>query len=286
MADSGIKSDKSSIDILDGECHELVAQALRSTLSTQIAQSTLAQILLRALQAQPLGSDFFNVRLIEFIAVGVHEVAKYLYKLDSKGHQDDGIETWVPPKNEDWDWWWRRYPDGPPPTLFYHTYYFDHEQYPDGAADMVGYWAESRILGGVIVFDRKRELATNAVFIHPDRDEVTYRICELTGEQKTSLVRFLIAPPLETGRDSLQCPLPIIPGTENTNRIDPEEPISWTGIYRDAWERNLHTEELGDGRRRDVWRKASELDWLTFDAWMEARGRYYSRLERYPELFP
>jgi hypothetical protein len=44
MADSGIKSDKSSIDILDGECHELVAQALRNTLSTEIVQSTLAQI--------------------------------------------------------------------------------------------------------------------------------------------------------------------------------------------------------------------------------------------------
>lgn len=240
--------------------------------------------LLRALQAQPPGSDSLNTRLIEFIAVGVHEVAKYLYQLDSKGHQDDGIETWVPPKNEDWDWWWRRYPDGPPPALFYHTYYFDHEQYPDGAADMVGYWAESRILGGVIVFDRKTEPASDAVFIHPDRDEVTYRICELTGEQKTSLVRFLIAPPSE--RDSLQCPLPITPGTENTNRIDPEEPISWTGVYRDKWERNLHTQELGDGRMRDVWSKASEVDWLTYDAWMEARGRYYSRLERYPELFP
>jgi hypothetical protein len=44
MADSGIKSDKSSIGILDDQCHELVARALRNTLSTEIAQSTLAQI--------------------------------------------------------------------------------------------------------------------------------------------------------------------------------------------------------------------------------------------------
>lgn len=44
MADSGIKSDKSSIDILDCGGHESVGRALRNTLSTEIAQSTLAQI--------------------------------------------------------------------------------------------------------------------------------------------------------------------------------------------------------------------------------------------------
>lgn len=44
MADSGIKSDKSSINILDGEYHELVARAVRNTLLTEIAQSTFAQI--------------------------------------------------------------------------------------------------------------------------------------------------------------------------------------------------------------------------------------------------
>lgn len=44
MADSGIKSKEVSISILDGECRELVARALRNTLSTEIVQSTLAQI--------------------------------------------------------------------------------------------------------------------------------------------------------------------------------------------------------------------------------------------------
>ncbi|KAL1882860.1 hypothetical protein Daus18300_000498 [Diaporthe australafricana] len=316
MAESNIiLSDKSSVNVLNSEYHDLVARALRNTLSTEIAQSTFAQIvdglpllsvledthagldpepepdhplftheslcpgalektreilrifdienlkfdtsLLHALQAHQTGSDSFNTRLIEFIAVAAHEVAKYLYKLDSKGHQDDDL----------------------PPTFFKHAYYFDYEQYPDGVVDMVGYWAESRILGGVILFDRKTEPASDAVFIHPDREEATYRICELTGEQKTSLVRFLLAPLSE----NLRCPLPIASGAENTHRIDPEEPISWTGIYRDAWERELHTEELGDGRGRDVWSKSSELDWLTFEAWQEARARYNSRFERYSE---
>lgn len=237
--------------------------------------------LLHALQGQSTGSDSFNTRLIEFIAVAIHEVAKHLYKLDSKGHQDDGIETWVPPKNKDWDWWWEQNPNGPPPTLFQHRFYFDHEQYPDGVADMVGYWAESRILAGLILFDRKTEPVSDAVFIHPDRNEVTYRICGLTGEQKTSLVRFLLAATLE--RDGPRCPLPITPGLENTNRVDPEEPISWTGVYRDAWERKLHIEELGDGRSRDVWSLSSPSDWVTFDAWQEARSRYFTRSERWPD---
>lgn len=237
--------------------------------------------LLRALEAERPGSNSFNARLIEVIAVAVHEVAKHLYRLDSKGHQDDNIENWVPPRNEAWDWWWRHHPNGPPPTLFQHEYYFDHDKYPDGVADTVGYWAESRILGGVILFDRKSEPASDAVFIHPDRDEVTYRICELTEEQKTSLVRFLLAPISE--RDSVQCRLPITPDLRNINRVDPEEPISWTGVYRDIWERDIHTDELGDGRSRDVWSKVSENDWITFDLWQEARGRYYSRFERYPD---
>lgn len=221
------------------------------------------------------------MRFIEFVAVSVHEVAKHLYRL--KGHQNDGIESWIPPKNKDWDWWWRQHPNGPAPTLFQHTWYFDHDKYPDGAADMVGYWAESRVLGGVILFDRKTEPASDAVFIHPDRDSVTYRICELTEVQKSSLIRFLLAPLSE--RDSLQCPLPVIPDLKNIHRVDPEEPISWTGVYRDIWERELHPDELGDGRCRDVWSKGDEYNFLNFEAWQEARGRYFSRYDRYPEGF-
>ncbi|KAG8167532.1 hypothetical protein KVR01_003221 [Diaporthe batatas] len=197
--------------------------------------------------------------------------------MDGRGHQADNIESWVPPKNEDWDYWWRQNPNGPPPTLFQHTYYFDHHKYPDGVADTVGYWAESRILGGVILFDRKAEPASDAVFIHPDRENVTYRICELTKEQKTALVAYLLAP-LSKG-DGTQCLLPITPDLRNVNRVDPEEPISWTGVYRDIWEREIHTDELGDGRARCVWSKASELDWVTFEDWQDARARYFSRYD-------
>lgn len=42
----------------------------------------------------------------------------------------------------------------PNPTDFYHTEYKDWEQYPQGVADMVGYWAEFELFGGVVIFDR------------------------------------------------------------------------------------------------------------------------------------
>lgn len=42
----------------------------------------------------------------------------------------------------------------PAPAAFYHMSYCHAEQYPRGFADVVGYWAESKIFGGVVVFDR------------------------------------------------------------------------------------------------------------------------------------
>lgn len=41
-----------------------------------------------------------------------------------------------------------------PRLAFRNKHYRDAEQYPDGDADVAGYWAETKILGGVAVFDR------------------------------------------------------------------------------------------------------------------------------------
>lgn len=40
------------------------------------------------------------------------------------------------------------------PHLFFNIHYRAYEQYPFGIADMAGYWAEDRIFGGVVLFDR------------------------------------------------------------------------------------------------------------------------------------
>jgi hypothetical protein len=47
-------------------------------------------------------------------------------------------------------------PNGPPPTLFMHNWYCYYDNYPEGVADGVGYWAEARILGGVVLFDGRQ----------------------------------------------------------------------------------------------------------------------------------
>lgn len=48
------------------------------------------------------------------------------------------------------------YPIGQLPTLFLHRNYQDFKQYPNEVADIVGYWAEAQIFGGVVLFDRRK----------------------------------------------------------------------------------------------------------------------------------
>jgi hypothetical protein len=40
------------------------------------------------------------------------------------------------------------------PVDFYHPGYNNWQQYPRGIPDMVGYWAEAQLFGGVVLFDR------------------------------------------------------------------------------------------------------------------------------------
>ncbi|KAG6356538.1 hypothetical protein INS49_014411 [Diaporthe citri] len=153
--------------------------------------------LLNAFQAAAPGSRVFKTRLIETLAVAIHQIAVKLYKNNpdlapgssSTVHK---VHAWEPPKDPDsyWDTWWEFHPHGPPPTLFHHAWYINHDHYPNGAADVAGYRAESRIIGGVVLFDRSGS-DPDAVYLHPDRDQVTYRISKLTDEQKTTLVDFL-----------------------------------------------------------------------------------------------
>ncbi|RFU23708.1 hypothetical protein B7463_g12630, partial [Scytalidium lignicola] len=221
--------------------------------------------LLYAYQAASSGSRSFNIHLIEIIAIAVHEIAVMVFKLDTNLHKDDGITSWIAPKeNEEW---WRLYPDGPPPTLFYHNWYMDYQQYPNGIADMVGYWAEARILGGVILFDRHTP-ESDTVFLFPEREDVTYRICKLLDSQKRQLLDFF------SSESPQHNPLPILSNGNNLQRVDPEEPISRTGIYRDKWERNPRPLYFGDGRSRTVY---DPLNFPTRQDQNEAQVRWKQR---------
>lgn len=233
----------------------------------------LSQAILAYQSANP-GSRAFNTRLIDLVAVSVHQIAVILFKLDTSLHKDSGIVEWQPSRTD--EMFWDSMPQGLPPAIFFHEFYVDHDQYPDGVADIVGYWAESCILGGVILFDRNIA-ESDAVYIHPDRRHVTYRICKLLDVQKKSLLDFLT----DEGATPA-CPLPIIPDRNNMPRVDPEEPLSATGVYRDLWERKDLPQFGGaDRRATDV---LSRMDWPTDADWNASKERWMDKLIREDEL--
>ncbi|KAK3897432.1 hypothetical protein C8A05DRAFT_39023, partial [Staphylotrichum tortipilum] len=59
---------------------------------------------------------------------------------------------------------------------------------------MVGYWAEARILGGVVLFDRgaSGHEECGEVYFQSDRPNITYRLYALTDEQKQKLFSMFI----------------------------------------------------------------------------------------------
>jgi hypothetical protein len=186
------------------------------------------------------------MQLIELAALAVHEIAVQLFQMEPAFHLEDEIAPWKPPNGHlsaDIEEQW--------PTLFRHTWYLNYQQYPHGLADVAGFWAESRIFGGVVLFDRRNpslipESERDSIWFHPSREDVTYRIFQLLEDQKQALLRFLTSesPDLST--------LPILGDERNITREDPEEPIQETQIYRNIWERNTVVQGAANYRLRDV----------------------------------
>lgn len=223
--------------------------------------------------------------------MAVHQIAVKLFKTSSSLHTDDKLGRWRPSD----DLIKIYYPLPFPETLFNHAWYRYHDQYPEGVADMVGYWAESRIFGGVVLFDRREpdsapdvdvslpgppighdhELTpdqSSAIYLHPDRRHVTYRIYRLLDDQKRQLVDFLlsdITPPAA-------CTIPILGDLNNRHRVDPEEKIMETGIYRDKWERRQCSIRV-DRRYRDV---IDLFNYNTQEEWDQSRERYNKRPDK------
>ncbi|KAH6651682.1 hypothetical protein BKA67DRAFT_537542 [Truncatella angustata] len=228
--------------------------------------------LLRSYRASPPGSLAFGRQILELVAVAVHKTAIYLFRKDFRLHDqhywdNDGLSiqnvtSWqsVPMDNnifktvEPW------------PTLFTHPAFTAYEQYPNGVADMVGYWAEDRILGGVLLFDRTKDGGNGAsgyepnVYLQSSRPKRTYLIYQLTDAQQQSLLDFLLLPtppvPLsETSNPKIPAPsclLPLLFSSENLVSIDPEFAVVNNKIYRDVWERPPPRPYQGLIRDRDV----------------------------------
>lgn len=193
--------------------------------------------------------------------------------MDTSHHKDDDIASWIPPPE---DQFWEFYPPGPWPTLFRHGWYVDHDQYPNGVGDMVGFWAEARIFGGVVLFDRRDpstcdDAQPDSIWLHPDRYDITYRIYQLSDEQRQRLLDFLTAEDPDLGL------LPILGDEKNMRREDPEEPIEETGIYRSLWERRPLSPDAVDGRLKDVW---DQFNYPLRTDYRRAQRRAYDRKAR------
>lgn len=96
----------------------------------------------------------WKLRLIEFLAVAIHDIAAMLWSLDDGPHKHAELEDWRTSRLESETQDKVELANLPPHTWFWHNQYKDYDQYPKGIADIVGYWAETQIFGGVVLFDR------------------------------------------------------------------------------------------------------------------------------------
>ncbi|RKK26191.1 hypothetical protein BFJ63_vAg6645 [Fusarium oxysporum f. sp. narcissi] len=207
------------LDVLDNEHRKVLERAVRNLLSTEVAEVIYAQILdgLPTEKSLRDSSDYVKdhpVHSIQHteICPGYVEKARefsnqfdlsqlqikfkigaHLFDLDDGAHKHKVYEEWRQTVLEEKERRVesQRYYD-PPPIAFCHRAYRYPEQYPKGLADVVGYWAESKILGGVVVFDRgETEQECNAMWIHGDLIRGPRTLYSPTKEQFDALTRFL-----------------------------------------------------------------------------------------------
>ncbi|KAL1861439.1 hypothetical protein VTK73DRAFT_7074 [Phialemonium thermophilum] len=187
--------------------------------------------ILEAYGESPLGSRTFKLRLIELLAVACHDLAALLHQKYDEGFHK-GAHAWTPP-NVSEPRWQVAPPPPRPPTVFFHAAYDALDQYPRGVADMVGYWAESRVFGKVVLFDRgEDETGCHDVFIYPNGGRRL--IFQPSEEQVDRLYTFLTTPASES--KEIPSPLPLVP-EKYARRVDPWDAFASLHIFRDRYER-------------------------------------------------
>lgn len=207
------------------------------------------------------------------MAVALHQVDVHLFQKGDKIHDqhqppesDNSISSvtlWEPtPK--------LYYKFEVQPTMFAHPAFVAHDLYPNGIADMVGYWAEDRILGGILLLDRSKEETGDAVelpnvYFESSRPARTHFIYQLTDQQQNDLLDFLLSP--TSDKDTPSCPLPLLDyHKDNHVTVDPEFAIVESKVYRDPWERPPPSLTRGGRLNRDVeeWINEAEEEWKTW----------------------
>jgi hypothetical protein len=253
----------------------------------------------------PPGSKLFATRLIEIVAVAIHQFGVLLYQLDLRLHQGSNIEEivrWTMPRTPDdlEDWM----PVPARPTIFNHSGYLNNDIYSEGVADMVGYWTEDRIFGGVVVFDRRKERDGDGgqienppnVYPHPGRANVTRRVTQLPDDQQQDMIEFLLADTESSASPSASAsppsiakpsPLPILIDRQNRTRVEPEYALTQHGICRDVWERkplNRSQMAIFDRRPQEELDYPEIMEELARVNWKAGIAPPEGLLELYPDI--
>ena len=93
------------------------------------------------------GSREHLLRLLEIVAASLNALAGIIF---ASSHPNTEIK---PPKPREGHFWQFRQTDHFY-VDFYHTGYRLFDRYPFGLLNVVGYWAEAELLGGVLLFER------------------------------------------------------------------------------------------------------------------------------------
>ncbi|PGH00929.1 hypothetical protein AJ80_09091 [Polytolypa hystricis UAMH7299] len=179
-------------------------------------------------QSTPLGSRSFKPRLIELVSVACHNIAVELYTKADGGLRKPASPP-PPPRTPS------SYPlmRAPPPNIteLFHEEYEEWEQYSNGVADIVRYWAEYRLFGDVILFDRgdTGQECKNA-FIHSIKGR---RIFQLSDQQIEQFPSFATSQHQSDYSRSFDTRFR---AENDARRVDPFDSLAW-GMYRDEYER-------------------------------------------------
>ncbi|KAI3393264.1 hypothetical protein diail_4523 [Diaporthe ilicicola] len=230
---------------------------------------------LQAYQDAKCHSVAWKLRLIELVVVACHDIAIFLYKMDEGAHKHAEHEAWLKEQK-------KKYPNKrstarkllPPASLFWHGAFRSHRRYPNGLAELAGYWAENQIFGGVVLFDRGESgEECNGMYIHnPVR---FHTIAPPTDEQFNQLVEFLLSP----NPDHSHCPIPIKVTPNNRWRWDPYPAMVYHNIFRNRYE--IPDEHFQRSRREIItelsWPECAEETELVEQAARKAAGEPYDK---------
>ncbi|KAK2789705.1 hypothetical protein FQN53_001461 [Emmonsiellopsis sp. PD_33] len=189
-------------------------------------------------QDSALFSASFNMHLLELVAIAIHDLAGNLYLINHPNGRDRVVEVCD-------DLWVSRGLISLS-TMFYCV----PSRFPRAFLDVVGYWAEVQIFGGVVVFDRGPEEGKrhcNAAFIHPRyADGDIFELSEIQCERFSQLGLHR-----DSKNDGRKLILPFTPEPD-ARKVRHDIAFLRCNIYRDRYEREVTPFRGGCGGTRLV----------------------------------